>query len=447
MAADVEGTIFDLLSTDSAGFAALVGDRLFPNFIPPHTTPLPWVAYAVTAADPVEGVSASTSARLEIGFDVVAETYAEVRAIFNALKTRLHGYRGGQVLRALWQNFQAQEVEEGYHAAVGFLVLGTEANVIPIPGTLARIVAGDGEILLQPDGSATALRVTTEGVYTDLVYYGDGSGLSGLPTPPPTTPGGSTTQVQFNDSGAFGGSSSFTFDDGTGTITVGGQVLTSASAAVFGRSHNVSGTDHLVAGVGCTATGTDGDVVVGYQCSATARVAFVLGRQSSSSGVNSIAVGNTVSVSNSMTAGVGIGVTVTANNACAFGLDVTVNHRAMAIGEQASTEAVGDVAVGNPAAPPFLKFQTNSSTQVRTYAGVRSVVVSSTDATRTGGLELTGVYAGTHYVGVRVQGDSSGAAKVGFFNVTPVARQTLPSAGSVTAADIRTALINLGLCQ
>lgn len=52
-----------------------------------------------------------------------------------------------------------------------------------------------------------------------------------------------------------------------------------------------------------------------------------------------------------------------------------------------------------------------------------------------------------------LQGDYSGAGKIelttnniGFFGVTPVARQSLPASGSVTAANIRTALINLGLC-
>lgn len=52
-----------------------------------------------------------------------------------------------------------------------------------------------------------------------------------------------------------------------------------------------------------------------------------------------------------------------------------------------------------------------------------------------------------------LRGDYSGAGSInlttdniGFFGATPVAQQTLPSSGSVTAADIRTALINLGLC-
>lgn len=41
---------------------------------------------------------------------------------------------------------------------------------------------------------------------------------------------------------------------------------------------------------------------------------------------------------------------------------------------------------------------------------------------------------------------TSTSAKLGFMGATPVTRQTLPSSGTVTAADIRAALITLGLC-
>lgn len=59
----------------------------------------------------------------------------------------------------------------------------------------------------------------------------------------------------------------------------------------------------------------------------------------------------------------------------------------------------------------------------------------------------------SHNGTMTLQGDYSGNGKIvlttnnlGFFGVTPVARQTLPASGSVTAANIRAALIALGLC-
>lgn len=59
----------------------------------------------------------------------------------------------------------------------------------------------------------------------------------------------------------------------------------------------------------------------------------------------------------------------------------------------------------------------------------------------------------SHNSALMLKGDYSGAGtiqlttnNIGFFGVTPVARQTLPASGTVTAANIRTALIALGLC-
>jgi hypothetical protein len=57
-----------------------------------------------------------------------------------------------------------------------------------------------------------------------------------------------------------------------------------------------------------------------------------------------------------------------------------------------------------------------------------------------GTLELRGGYSGSGVINIT-------SSNIGFFGVTPAARQTLPASGSVTAANIRTALIALGLCQ
>lgn len=56
------------------------------------------------------------------------------------------------------------------------------------------------------------------------------------------SPGGSTTQVQFNDAGAFGGDAGLAFDKTTGKLTVGGKTIT-ASAPVLdlSQSWNASG--------------------------------------------------------------------------------------------------------------------------------------------------------------------------------------------------------------
>lgn len=48
--------------------------------------------------------------------------------------------------------------------------------------------------------------------------------------------------------------------------------------------------------------------------------------------------------------------------------------------------------------------------------------------------------------GIHRFGDNSASTKIGFWGATPVTRPSLPSAGVVTADDIRAALISLGLC-
>ena len=58
-------------------------------------------------------------------------------------------------------------------------------------------------------------------VLTPIVLAGGGTGGGG-------TPGGSDTQVQFNDGGAFGGDAGLTYDDTNGSLSVGGKTVTAS---------------------------------------------------------------------------------------------------------------------------------------------------------------------------------------------------------------------------
>lgn len=65
-------------------------------------------------------------------------------------------------------------------------------------------------------------------------------------TPSTTTPAGSNTQVQFNDSGVFGGDAGFTYDKTTDIATIGGLNLSGQTAsriAIFDASKNVISAD------------------------------------------------------------------------------------------------------------------------------------------------------------------------------------------------------------
>lgn len=87
---------------------------------------------------------------------------------------------------------------------------------------------------------------------------------------PDTPPGGSDTQIQYNNAGAFGGSSTLTFN-GTNTITFDGGGLVNTILALNGSTHyNVvaTATDEFkirdtIAGVDRLKIDSSGDVVAG----------------------------------------------------------------------------------------------------------------------------------------------------------------------------------------
>lgn len=88
-----------------------------------------------------------------------------------------------------------------------------EVTNLAVPGTTnlgdvsqVSILGGDNGYFLQTDGLGTLSWVA-----------GTGGGSNG-------TPGGANTQVQYNDSGTFGGSAGFTFNELTNTLTVGNTV-------------------------------------------------------------------------------------------------------------------------------------------------------------------------------------------------------------------------------
>lgn len=87
-----------------------------------------------------------------------------------------------------------------------------------------------------------------------------------------------------------------------------------------------------------------------------------------------------------------------------------------------------------------------TATVLRNAGELRSGWVDWTDASRLGRLTLHAYNVASTQEGFRIEANPGGV-RLSFNGVTAVARPTLPDAGTVTAADIRTALISLGLCQ
>ena len=114
------------------------------------------------------------------------------------------------------------------------LKISGSINVVNSAGT---VVATLGSSSLGPDVLSSSLGVVTNLTASGLVsasfFYGDGSNLAGVGG----TPGGSTTQIQYNNGGAFGGSPNLTFDGsslGIGTTTPSHTLTTIGSSYLSG---------------------------------------------------------------------------------------------------------------------------------------------------------------------------------------------------------------------
>jgi hypothetical protein len=89
--------------------------------------------------------------------------------------------------------------------ANGNLTLGNVSNV--------KITGGTNGYVLQTDGSGNL-------TWTAQTGGGGGNGV----------PGGSNTQIQYNDSGAFGGNVGFTFNEVTGNVAIPGNIIVTGNS-------------------------------------------------------------------------------------------------------------------------------------------------------------------------------------------------------------------------
>ena len=98
-------------------------------------------------------------------------------------------------------------------------------------------------------------------VTTSAYFIGDGGLLSNLPG---ASPGGSNTQIQFNDNGVFGGQGSFTFNKANTSLSITGNVI--AGGALRADNFAVSlGTANLltIGALNPTFQTTIGNLLVG----------------------------------------------------------------------------------------------------------------------------------------------------------------------------------------
>ena len=124
-------------------------------------------------------------------------------------------------------NVYANSGTVGASLLTGTLTTATQPNITSV-GTLGSLsVTGN---------------VTAGGVKTDNLYYANGSAWD------LSDPGGSNTQIQFNDDESFGGSAAFTFDKSSNLVSVSANL----------NANNLNATTHITSGNVWANSGTVG---------------------------------------------------------------------------------------------------------------------------------------------------------------------------------------------
>ena len=145
-------------------------------------------------------------------------------------------------------------------------LLSANANISNIVG-ITNIVANTTTITVTGNLTTTS-NISAGNIKTDNLLYANGNPWSiGASSTPP---GGSNTQVQFNDAGSFNGNSNFTFNKTTNTLTVtnissNGAGLSNLTASnITGQVGNalVAGTIYTNAQPNITSVGTLTDLAV-----------------------------------------------------------------------------------------------------------------------------------------------------------------------------------------
>jgi len=115
-----------------------------------------------------------------------------------------------------------------------------------------------------------------------------------------SNPGGSNTQVQYNNNGVFGGSASFTFNNTSNTVTVENLRLTSNNVVLGNSSNPTNGGVSIgyfaaanSTGLRAIAIGSTAGTLIGNSNSLLGNDAIAIGYQSIATSNNSISIGQT----------------------------------------------------------------------------------------------------------------------------------------------------------
>lgn len=115
------------LGADPA-ITVLVADRIYPGEIPDDEDPTPWLYYAVPESVPFDALDGPTDVRSEVEFHSLADTYADAKAVIDAVLAVVEGYSGTVLKRAFWDGTSEETTEDGYHHVVRMTVWWVKAT-------------------------------------------------------------------------------------------------------------------------------------------------------------------------------------------------------------------------------------------------------------------------------------------------------------------------------
>jgi trimeric autotransporter adhesin len=168
-------------------------------------------------------------------------------------------------------------------------------------------------------------------------------------------PGGSNTQLQYNNSGSFGGIGNVTYNSGTGDLTIAsgtnliprgsgtnsteiGSGANASSNLAIAIGHNAAASadsygSSVTVGAGASASGYGGAVAVGYNASG---------------GSYGTAVGNYATSSGQLSVALGALSTSSAPYAISIGVNSAATHsNSISIGRSAESSATNQVSIGD----------------------------------------------------------------------------------------------------
>lgn len=175
-----------------------------------------------------------------------------------------------------------------FNAATSSIYLGANGGNL---GVVTLYGNTSGSVTLKPAaaaGTGTVFQLPADNGTSGYVLQTNGSGVTSWVASAGGSPGGSDTQVQFNDGGAFGGDSGLTFNKTTNALTAGSVntdslIINPASASADLIYAGINGTDYFYVDSGGTVN-FGNNAGWGYFSSGNGRMTFV-NRVDANSGV------------------------------------------------------------------------------------------------------------------------------------------------------------------